>query len=180
LLIIIRKILAVFAMALCAAFLVVCLGGALGVWLARAPLTAAAVGLLTSAHDTLQRADALAGDVEGGLSEIATLASQVRGTAADVSEAAGVLKEIGPIGRLLSSVTDGTAKLESRLIGVEGSAKEMRAELGVWIAFSDRARQRVSAWITAGVIGITLGLLWFGAGQASLFVHALWWFRRPG
>jgi hypothetical protein len=175
---VIRKILAAITMVLCGLFLLVCLGGAVGVWVARAPLTAAAVALLTRAHDTLQRADALSGEVEGGISDIRTLVGQVRGTADDASAAAGALKEIGPIGRLLSSVTDGTARLEGRLAGIEAASGGLRAQLGSWIAVSELARRQVGAWITTGAIGITLVLLWFGLGQASLFMHGLAWFRR--
>jgi hypothetical protein len=175
-----KKILAVITMILCVVFLLFCAGGAVGVWVARAPLTAAAVGLLTRTHDLLLQADTLAGDVEGGLSEVRAFVGQVQGTATGVSQAAGALKEIAPIGQLLSSLTDGTSELESRLAGIQTSSTQMRSQLGSWIAFSDLARQRAAGWITTGAIGITLVLLWFGLGQASLFVHALVWFRRPG
>jgi hypothetical protein len=105
---------------------------------------------------------------------------QVSTSAADISQAAGVLKEIGPVGSLLSSVTDGVAQLESRLSGIETAASRLRAPLQNWILLSDLARRRLGAWITGGAVGITLALLWFGLGQASLFVHALGWFRRAG
>jgi hypothetical protein len=178
--IVIKKLLAVITMILSVAFLLLCLGGTVGVWVARAPLTTAAVALITSAHDLLQGADALAGDVVSGVSEIRGVAGQIEGTAGEISKAAGVLKEIGPIGDLLSAMTGGTANLNSRLAGIESSAGQMRARLESWISLAVLVRQRVGAWITTGAIGITFFLFWFGLGQASLFVHALEWFRRSG
>jgi len=178
--IVLRKILAVITMILCGMFLLLCLGGAVGVWVARAPLTTAAVSLISSVHDILQGADALAGEVVTGLSDIHALAGQIEGTAGEISQAAGVLKEIGPIGDLLSAVTGRAEDLNSRLAGIESSAGQMHTQLESWISLAALIRQRVGAWITTGAVGITFFLLWFGLGQASLFVHALAWFRRSG
>jgi hypothetical protein len=174
-----RKVAAVIAMGLCVLFLALCLAGVLGVWLARAPLTAAVVTFLTGAHATLQKADGLAGQVGEGVSDVRDVAAKLHEVAAGASDAAGVLKAIGPVGGLLSSLYEGAARLEDRLAGLDGSARELRQQLGGWLALVDMARARAPVWINRGALAITFALLWLGLGQASLFLHAWAWLRRP-
>ena len=61
-----KRILAIIAMVLCTGVLLVCLAGAIGVWIARAPLTDAAVGSADLRHDTLQKVESTAGQVSRG------------------------------------------------------------------------------------------------------------------
>jgi len=177
--VIVRKILAVIAMVLCAGILLVCLTGAVGVWIARAPLTNAAVALLTTAYETLEKVEGAAGQLSQGLGELQILAGRVDDAVSEVSAGAGVLKQIGPIGDTLNRIEGGTAQLEGRLAELGSSAGEIESQARGLAAQADLLRQRVSAWISVGAIVITLALLWIGLGQVSLFLHALAWFRRP-
>jgi hypothetical protein len=174
-----RKIVAIIAMLLCIGVLLVCLMGAVAVWIARAPLTGAAVALLTTAQGTLEKVEGAASQLGQGLDELHGLAARVDDAVGEVSAGAGVLKQIGPIGDTLSAIEGGTAQLEARLAELGSSAGEIESQAGGLAAQADLLRQRVPAWISMGAIFITLALLWIGLGQVSLFLHALAWFRRP-
>lgn len=177
--VIVRKILAASTMVLCTGVLLICLAGAAGVWIARAPLTSAAVALLTTAHNTLQNVESTAGQVSQGLGELHGLAARLDNAVSEVNSGAGVLKQIGPIGDTLDAIGAGTEQLEGRLAALGSSAGEIESQAGGLAAQADLLRQRVPAWISVGALAITLALLWIGLGQVSLFLHALAWFRRP-
>jgi hypothetical protein len=175
--VVVRKILAVAAMLLCAGVLLLCLAGAIGVWVARTPLTGAAVAMLTTAHESLLKVESTAGQVSRGLGELHGVAIRLDGAVSEVSDGAGVLKQIGPIGDALDAITSGTAQLESRLAELGSSAGEIESQAGGLASQADIVRRRVPAWISAGAIAITIALLWIALGQVSLFFHALAWFR---
>jgi hypothetical protein len=176
--IIVRKISAAVAMVLCVGALLVCLAGAIGVWIARAPLTGAAVALMTTAYDTLQRVESTAGQVSQGLGELHGLAVRVYDAVGKVSEGAGLLRQIGPIGDTLDAIGAGTGQLEGRLAELGSSAGEIESQAGGLASQADLLRERIPDWISMGAVALTLALLWIGLGQVSLFFHALAWFRR--
>jgi hypothetical protein len=180
--VVVRRILAVIAMILCAGVLLVCLAGAIGVWVARAPLTNTSVALLTTAYDTLQKVETTAVQVSEGLGELQGLAGKVNDAVSGASDAAGVLKQIGPVGDALDTITGGVQQLDGRLTEIQTSVGDIRSQSGGLASRVDVIRQRVPAWINVGAVAITLALLWIGLGQVSLFIHALVWFRRgtPG
>jgi hypothetical protein len=173
-----RKILAAGAMVLCAGVLLFCLAGAIGVWIARAPLTGAAVALLTTAYETLQKIESAAGQVSQGLGELHGLAVTVDDAVGDVSAGAGLLKQIGPIGDALDAIGAGTGQMEGRLAELGSSAGEIESQAGGLASKAELLRRRIPAWISMGAVALTLALLWIGLGQVSLFFHALAWFRR--
>jgi hypothetical protein len=175
--VIVRRILAIFAMVLCTGVLLVCLAGAVGVWIARAPLTGAAVALLTTAHGTLVKVESTAGRLSQGLDELHGLSARLDDAVSDVSAGAGLLKQIGPIGDTLNAIKGGTAQLESGLAELGSSAGEIESQ-AAGLAPDRTLKQRVPVWIGVGAIAITIALLWIGVGQVSLFFHALAWFRR--
>ena len=176
---IVRRILAVAAMILCGVVLLVCLTGAVGVWVARVPLTRAAVALLSTAYDTLQGVENTALQMSQGLGELQDLAGKVDGAVSEVSAGAGVLRQIGPIGDALNGISGGVQELRGRLGGLETSTTEIQSQAGGLASRVDYIRHRIPAWISAGAMAVTLILLWIGLGQISLFMHALEWFRRP-
>jgi hypothetical protein len=176
--VVVRKILAAGAMILCIGVLLLCLAGAIGVWIARAPLTNAAVALLTTAYSTLEKVEGAADQLSQGLRELHVLAGRLDDAVSEVSAGAGVLKQIGPIGDTLTAITGGTAQLEGRLGALQSSAREIESQAGGLASQAVLVRQRLPAWISAGAIAITLALLWIGLGQVSLFFHGLAWFRR--
>jgi hypothetical protein len=180
--VVVKKILAVIAMVLCAGVLLACLAGAIGVWVARAPLTNTAVALLTTAYDTLQKVETTAGQVSQGLGELQGLAGKLDDAVNGVSAAAGVLKQIGPVGDALNAITGGVQQLDGKLAEIQASAGDIRSQAGGLASTVDVVRQRIPVWINVGAFAITLALLWIGLGQVSLFIHALAWFRggTPG
>jgi hypothetical protein len=177
--VVVRKIFAVVAMILCTGILLVCLAGGIGVWIARAPLTHASVALLTTGYDTLQRVETTAGQISQGLEEIQALAGKVDDAVSGVSAAAGVLKQIGPVGDALDAIEGGVQQLDGRLAGLQASVSDIQSQAAGLASRVDAVTQRIPAWISIGAFAITLGLLWIGLGQVSLFLHALAWFRRP-
>jgi hypothetical protein len=178
--VVVRKILAVVAMILCAGVLLVCLAGAIGVWVARVPLTRAAVALLSTTHDTLQGVENTAQQVSQGLGELQDLSGKVNGAVSGLSEGAGVLRQIGPIGDAVNGIADGVQQLDSRLAGLQAATGGIQSQAGGLAAQADFIRQRIAAWINIGATAITIALFWIGLGQISLFWHALGWFRKPG
>jgi hypothetical protein len=180
--IVVKKILAVIAMVLCAGVFVVCLAGVIGVWIARVPLTSASVTLLTTAYDTLQKVETTAGQVSEGLGELRGLTGKVNDAVSGASDNAGVLKQIGPIGDALDAIAGGVQQLDGRLTEIQASVGDIRSQAGGLASRMDVIRQRIPGWINMGAFAITLALFWIGLGQVSLFIHALAWFRRwtPG
>jgi hypothetical protein len=178
--VVVRKILAVVAMILCAGVLLVCLAGAVGVWVARVPLTRAAVALLSTTRDSLLGVANTAQQVSQGLGELQDLSGKVNDAVSGLSEGAGVLRQIGPIGDAVNGIADGVQQLDSRLAGLQADTGEIQSQAGNLAAQANHLRQRIPAWIGVGAIVATLLLLWVGLGQIGLFFHALQWFREPG
>jgi len=180
--VVVKKILSVIAMVLCAGVLLACLAGAIGVWVARAPLTNTAVALLTTAYDTLQKVGTTAGQVSQGLGELQGLAGKLDDVVNGASATAGVLKQIGPVGDALNAITGGVQQLDGKLAEIQASAGDIRSQVGGLASTVDVVRQRIPVWINVGAFAITLALLWIGMGQVSLFIHARTWFRggAPG
>lgn len=177
--VIVRRIVAVAAMILCGGVLMVCLAGAVGVWVARVPLTRAAVALLSTASNTLQGVENTAWQMSQGLGELQDLVGKVDSAASEVSARAGVLKQIGPLGDALTGIAGGVQQLDGRLTGLQASTGAIQSQAGGLASRVDYIRRRIPAWISAGSLAATLIFLWIGLGQVSLFVHALEWFRKP-
>lgn len=177
--VIVKKILAIIAMILSITVLLLCLVGAIGVWIARVPLTNTSVALLTTAFNTLQKIEATAGQVSEGLAELQGVAGKVDDAVSGVSEAAGVLKQIGPVGAALDAITGGVRQLNAKVGDIQASAGDIRSQAGGLASRIDVIRQAVPVWINIGAFAVTLGLMWIGLGQVSLFMHALQWFRGP-
>jgi len=172
-----RRILAVIAMVVCTGVLLVCLAGVVGVWIVRVPMTNGAVALLTSAQFTLQKVEVSAGQISEGLVEIQGLTRKVDDAVSGANSAAGVLKQIGPVGEALAALTDGVQQLDGRISEIRISARQIQSQAGALASQVDIISQRISAWISAAAILITLALLWIGLGQVSLFMHALAWLK---
>lgn len=67
----------------------------------------------------------------------------------------------------------------SELQSLETTMNQWQSRLDAARASAANARSAVSSAIDLGSLVVTLLLLLFGAGQISLFAHALDWFRKP-
>jgi hypothetical protein len=95
----------------------------------------------------------------------------------------------GTLRRLEAVVSNGEKATTSREVGATTSAVDLilqqcQARLDVWQSELEAAREEVQdvkaeilGWLTPAAIVATLLCLWVAAGQISLFVHALRWYR---
>ena len=76
-------------------------------------------------------------------------------------------------------VQGATTALSSELQGVQTELSRWSSGIGQRQAAIQSVSNRVPGLIDLASVAATLFVLLFGAGQVSLFIHALQWFRKP-
>lgn len=124
---------------------------------------------------TLETANRLPGvDLPTLTPQIETVQSRLDAVLLQLEAIRGAVDETLPDG---TPVQDALGQVAADLNGVAGSLQEWSGQLGATRTAAQQLQTTLPGMLTWLVVGVSLLMILLGAGQVSLFLHALGWYR---
>jgi uncharacterized phage infection (PIP) family protein YhgE len=140
-------------------------------------LTATASQGLSSLDSTLNRLDRIPGlDVPQPQADLGGISTRLDAVSTKLDALHTTVNSAALDGQ---RVQGATTALSSELQGVQTELSRWSSGIGQRQAAIQSVSNRVPGLIDLASVAATLFVLLFGAGQVSLFIHALQWFRKP-